>query len=177
MTPARCPRGSHMEYADLSLLCLQIWPPPQSLHIDFILLCSQTSPPVQSLHRDLLLLCSQIWPRPQSLQCDLLLLCSQIWLPPQSLHCDFLLLCSQTSLPPQSLHFDLCLPCSHLVCCFDFSKHFTQHFVNWPFLLFLKHSNTKKCFHFVHCFFSIFISNQAHEKYNWSLTLYVVFFI
>ena len=33
-------------------------------------------------------------------------------------------------------------------------------------LLILKHSNNKKCLHFVHCFFSIFINHQAHEKYK-----------
>ena len=102
------------------------------------------------------------------LQTDHCKLCSQIWLPPQSLHCDLLLLCSQIWLSPQSLHCDLFLPCLHLVCCFDFlqtTKHFMQHFVNWAVrLLILKHSNDKGWLHFVHCFFSIFINHQAHEK-------------
>ena len=39
------------------------------------------------------------------------------------------------------------------------------------FFLFLKHSNNKKRLHFVHCFFSILISHQDHEKYKWSLKI------
>ena len=68
-------------------------------------------------------------------------------------------------------HFGLCLPYLHLACCFDFSKHFMRHFVNCDVFLFLKHLNDKKCLHFVHCFFSILISHQAHEKYEWSLKI------
>ena len=149
---ARCPRGSHVGHIDLCLLCSQIWLPPKSLH------------------RDLLLLCSQIWLPPQSLKSNFILLCPQTQLPPQKRHPFFVLLCSQIWLSPQSLQYDLCLPCLHLVCWFNFlqlSKHFTQHFVNCPvLLLFLKHSNNKKCLHFVHCFFCISINHQAHEKYH-----------
>ena len=67
----------------------------------------------------------------------------------------------------------ICLLCLHLVFCLDFlqsTRHFMQHFVNWLFL-FLKRSNNKKCLHFVYCFFSIFISYQAHGKYKWSLKI------
>ena len=46
-------------------------------------------------------------------------------------------------------------------------KHFEQRLVICAVrLLILKHSNNKGCLHFVHCFFSIFINHQAHEKYH-----------
>ena len=112
MTPARCPRGSHVGHRDLILLCSQIPPPPQKRH---------------------------------------LYLC---------------LPCSQIPLPPQKRHLDLFLLCSHLVCCLDFlqmSKHFMQYFVNCP-LRNLNKEISKPFLHCVHCFFSIFINHQAHEK-------------
>ena len=46
-------------------------------------------------------------------------------------------------------------------------KHFEQRLVICAVrLLILKHSNNKGFLHFVHCFFSIFINHQAHEKYH-----------
>ena len=124
-------------------------------------------PPPQSLHCDLPLMCSQIPPTQQSLQLDFILLCPQAWLLPHSLHFDPCLLCSQIWLLPQSFQYGLCLLCLHLVCCPDFSKHFTQHFVNCPVRGLTMNSLTnKKKLHFIHCFFSIFINHQAYEKYH-----------
>ena len=73
--PVRCPWGPHVGHVDLSLLCSQIWPPPQSLHFDLPWLCRQIPSPLQSLQRDPCLPCSQIWHPPQSLHCGLCLPC------------------------------------------------------------------------------------------------------
>ena len=129
-------------------LCSQTWLPSTifALWSSLVVLKNMTSATIFTLWSSLAVLTNLTSAIKRHL--DFILLCSQIWLPLQSLHCD-LFFCVYTWFVALTFCSRPNTLCNTLLI---------------DFFLFLKHSNNKKCLYFVHCFFSIFISHQAHEK-------------